>query len=542
VCKHIKGPDYPTRAEIITPATDIRAMYKSGNGSIRMRARYEQERGDIVITALPHQVSGAKVLEQIAGQMTAKKLPMVEDLRDESDHENPTRLVIVPRSNRVDVEQLMTHMFATTDLERTYRVNLNVINLKGRPQVMDLKGLLTEWLEFRTATVKRRLQYRLEKVEQRLHILEGLLVAYLNIDEVIKIIRTQDDPKPKLMKRFKLTDTQAEAILELKLRHLAKLEEVKIKGEQKELARERDMLKKTLGSRQRLKTLIKKELLADAEQYGDERRSPLVAREAAQAMDESQLVSSEPVTVVLSRQGWARAAKGHDVDPEKLSYKGSDVFQDCAKGKSNQLVTFLDSTGRVYSLPAHSLPSARGQGEPLSGRLSPPDGATFVGAMMGSDDDHYLLASDAGYGFIARLGDLYARTKNGKRILNVPAGGKALRPVRVEDVEMDWVGGVSSAGHLLLTDSCDIPVMPKGKGIKIINIPGPKYKAGEERMVEICSFPEEGTIRILSGKRWMTLKHEDVEHYASERGKRGRKLPRGYQTVDRIEPIAEEAE
>jgi topoisomerase-4 subunit A len=542
LCKHIKGPDYPTQAEIITPASDIREMYKTGHGSIRMRAHYVKEAGDIVITALPHQVSGAKVLEQIAGQMVAKKLPMVEDLRDESDHENPTRLVIVPRSNRVDAEQLMTHLFATTDLERSYRVNMNVIDLKGRPQVMDLRSLLAEWLTFRTDTVKRRLQYRLEKVEQRLHILDGLLIAYLNIDEVIHIIRTEDEPRPKLMKRFKLTDTQAEAILDLKLRHLARLEEMKIKGEQKELADERNALQKTLGSRQRLKTLIKQELLADVEEYGDDRHSPLVTREAAQAMDESQLVSSEPITVVLSRQGWVRAAKGHDVDPEKLSYRGSDGFKDTAQGKSNQLVTFLDSTGRVYSLPAHSLPSARGQGEPLSGRLSPPDGAVFVGAMMGNDDDHFLLASDAGYGFIAKLSDLYARTKNGKRILNVPTGGKALRPVRVEDVEMDWIGGVSSEGHLLLTDSCEIPVMPKGKGIKIINIPTAKYKAGEEKMVEICSFPEEGTIRLLSGKRWMTLKHEDIEHYASERGKRGKKLPRGYQTVDRIEPVYEEEE
>jgi topoisomerase-4 subunit A len=535
LCKFIKGPDFATEAEIITPEEELRAIYHTGTGSVRMRGCYEKEGSDIIINALPHHVSGARVLEQIAAQMTARKLPMVADLRDESDHENPTRLVIVPRSNRVDVEALMNHLFATTDLERSYRVNLNLIGLEGRPQLMNLRDLLKEWLDFRTTTVRKRLQYRLDKVEERLHILAGLLTAYLNIDEVIAIIRNEDKPKPVLMKKFRLTDIQADAILDLKLRHLAKLEEMKIKTEEQELGKERDELNKILGSRQRLKTLIKNELKEDADLYGDKRRSRIVRRESAQAMDASALISVESVTIVLSQQGWVRSAKGHEIDPVKLSYKGSDGLLAYARGRSNQLVTFLDSTGRAYSLPAHQLPSARGTGEPLSGRLSPPDGACFVGLMMGEDDDLFLLSSNAGYGFIARLSDLYARTRAGKAVLRVPKGGRALEPAPVHDAEMDYVAAASSEGHLLLMDACDLPLLPKGKGIKIINIPSAGFKEGRESMVAVCSFPEDESMMVVAQKRHLTLKPQDYEHYVGERGRRGRKLPRGLQNVSKLQ-------
>ncbi|HEX6927720.1 MAG TPA: DNA topoisomerase IV subunit A, partial [Gammaproteobacteria bacterium] len=439
LCEHIKGPDFPTDAEIITPRADIRRMYETGNGSIRMRAKWEKEKGsgNVVITALPFQVSGSKVLEQIAQQMRNKKLPMVEDLRDESDHENPTRLVMEPRSNRVDLEQLMNHLFATTDLERSYRVNLNVIGLDGRPQVKDLRGVLVEWLEFRSRTVTKRLEFRLDKVNRRLHILEGLMVAFLNIDEVIAIIRAEDKPKPVLMKRFGISDTQAEAILELKLRHLAKLEEMKIRGEQEQLEKERAAIEKVLGSKKLLKAMIRREISDDAKKYGDDRRSPIVAREAAQALDETELVPSEPVTVVLSKRGWARAAKGHDIDPAQLQYRQGDEFLAAARGKSNQLAVFLDSTGRSYCIPAHQLPSARGQGDPLSGKLTPPDGASFVGVAMGDPDDFVLLASSAGYGFFTQLKELHTRNKKGKSALSVPKGGQALALVPVSSEKTD---------------------------------------------------------------------------------------------------------
>ncbi|MCG8427630.1 MAG: DNA topoisomerase IV subunit A, partial [Chromatiales bacterium] len=439
VVTYIPGPDFPTEAEIITPHTDLLKLYRTGNGSVRMRARYEREQGDVVITALPHQVSGAKVLEQIAQQMQAKKLPMVEDLRDESDHENPTRLVIVPRSNRVDIERMMSHLFATTDLERTYRVNLNVIGLDGRPQVKNLLDMLKEWLRFRYDTVKRRLEHRLEKVNRRLHLLDGLLIAFLNIDEVIRIIRTEDNPKAELMRRFSLTEVQADYILDTKLRQLARLEEMKIKAEQKELAEERDWLEKTLGSRQRMKTLIRKEIQADAVKFGDDRRSPIVERESAEALDETELTPSEPVTVVLSEKGWARAAKGHDIDPASLSYKAGDRYLDAARLRSNQPVVFLDSSGRSYSLPAHTLPSARSQGEPLTGRLTPPKGAVFSTVLGGDQNQWYLVASDAGYGFIVQLKELFAKNKAGKALLTLPKGARVLAPVEVKDTNSDRV-------------------------------------------------------------------------------------------------------
>lgn len=536
LCKHIPGPDYPTEAEIITPRADLLKIYETGNGGLRMRARYEREHGDIIITALPHQASPAKILEQIASQMNAKKLPMVVDLRDESDHENPTRLVIVPRSNRIDVEGLMAHLFATTDLERTYRVNMNVIGLNGRPAVHNLREMLVEWLKFRLDTVRRRLQFRLDKVASRLHILDGLMKAYLNIDEVIKIIRENDKPKPILMKRFKLSDEQAEAILELKLRHLAKLEEMAIRAEQKELKKEQAELEKLLSSKQRLKTLIKKELKEIIAIHGDERRSPIVEREAAQAISETDLISADPITIILSENGWVRSAKGHDVDAASLSYKSGDDYLDAAKGKSNQLAVFIDSTGRTYAVPSHNLPSARGQGEPLTGRLTPPSGATFRGVMAGDPEQLFLLATDFGYGFVAKLEDLITRNKKGKVVLKVPDGAKVLPPVAVADMETHWVAMVSNEGKLLIHHIADLPQLPKGKGVKIMNIPTAKTKSRQEYATAVTVIDEDDNLKIYSGKRHKVLKPEDMEAYEGERAQRGHKLPQGFRSVSRMEP------
>ncbi len=534
LCEHIQGPDYPTEAEIITPREEIRALYRKGHGSIRLRARYQRENGDIVITALPYQASGAKILEQIAAQMQAKKLPMVEDLRDESDHENPTRLVITPRSSRVDVEQLMAHLFATTDLERSYRVNLNIIGTDGRPRVHDLKTLLQDWLAFRTTTVRRRLQHRLDKIVQRLHILDGLLIAYLNIDEVIHIIRNEDEPKPVLMQRFALSDAQAEAILELKLRHLARLEEMKIRAEQDELGQERGQLEKTLGSQRRLRSLIRKEILADAEQFGDERRSPLVIREAAQALDATALIPSEPVTIVLSKKGWVRAAKGHEVDPSGLSYKSGDIFLAAAAGRSNQQAVFLDSSGRCYALPVHSLPSARSHGEPLSGRLKPPAGSSFQAVICGQETDLYVLASDAGYGFLCAYTDLLSRNKAGKAVLTVPAGAGVLPPQRVTDPDTEFLAVVSSSGHLLVFPLAELPRLGKGKGVKLMNIPAAKARSREEYLKAMTVLGLESKLAVYAGQRHCVLKGADLDHYLGERGRRGLKLPRGFQKVDRL--------
>ncbi len=535
LCEHVPGPDFPTEAEIITPGTELLKIYETGRGSIKARARWEKEDGNVVISALPYQVSGARILEQIASQMRAKKLPWIEDLRDESDHENPTRLVIVPRSNRVDLERLMSHLFATTDLERSYRVNLNLIGLDGRPRVKNLREILVEWLEFRFATVRRRLQHRLNKVLDRLHLLEGLLVAFLNIDEVIHIIRTEDEPRPVLMARFDLTEIQADYVLDTKLRQLARLEEMKIRAEQEELARERDQLEKTLGSKQRMKTLVRKELQADAEEYGDERRSPLVEREAASAMDESELVPSEPVTVVLSEKGWVRAAKGHEIDPAGLNYKAGDGFRDAVRLRSNQPVIFLDSTGRSYSLMAHTLPSARGQGEPLTGRFSPPDGAMFVAALGGDPGQRWLLASDAGYGFITQAKNLLANTKKGKSVLTLPKGARVLKARPVTDAHTDRVVAVTSEGRMLVIPLSDLPEMARGKGNKIIGIPGKRVAEREEYVVDMLVVPEGGKVKLLSGKRHLNLKAADLNAYEGERGRRGNKLPRGFQKVDGLE-------
>lgn len=535
LCEYVIAPDFPTQAEIITPRDELKKVYETGRGSVKMRAVYSKEDGDIVINALPHQVSGARILEQIAQQMQAKKLPLVSDLRDESDHENPTRLVLVPKSNRVDTDALMAHLFATTDLEKNYRINLNVIGLDGRPQVKNLKVMLSEWLTYRTQTVRRRLQFRLDKVLARLHILEGLLVAFLNIDEVIHIIRTEDNPKPVLMQRFGITDTQAESILELKLRHLAKLEEMKIRGEQDELEAEREQLEKTLGSERRLKTLIKKELTADAEKYGDERRSPVVMRQEAKAFSETDLVSAEPVTVVISERGWIRAAKGHDIDVEKLSYKAGDAFLSQTQGKSNQNVIILDDTGRAYSLQAHTLPSARGQGEPLSGRLNPPTGASFITMLMGVEEQKYLLCTDAGYGFIGKLSDMQSKNKNGKALISIPKNAKVLTPSPAGELANQWIAAISNEGRLLVFPAKDLPELAKGKGNKMLSISTARAQSREEIMVAAVAFSAEDTLLIHAGKRHTKLKLSDLENYQGERGRRGNKLPRGFQNVTGLE-------
>lgn len=532
--QYVKGPDYPTDAEIITPAHELAAIYENGRGSVRMRALYVQEDGDIVITALPHQTSGAKVLEQIAAQMNAKKLPMVSDLRDESDHESPCRIVIVPRSNRIDVEQLMQHLFATTDLEKSYRVNLNILGLDQKPRVKNLLEILSEWLVFRRDTVRRRLQYRLDKVLDRIHVLEGLLIAFLNIDEVIRIIRENDEPKPVLIAHFGITERQAEAILELKLRHLAKLEEMKIRGELDELSKERDHLQSILGSESKLTKLIRDELQADALKYGDDRRSPIVSRGEAKALSEKELLPSEAVTVVLSEKGWVRCAKGHDVDGNSLQYKAGDGFKSSAIGKSNQYAAFIDSSGRSFAAEAHDLPSARGQGEPLTGRFQMVAGESFEHVLMADDSQQLLLASDAGYGFVASFADLVSRNKAGKALLSLPTASKVLTPLAIKSPETDQVVAISNEGRMLVFPIAELPKLSKGKGNKIISIPSARAASREEFVKILAVVPAESGITLVAGKRKMTIKASDLTHYVGERGRRGNKLPRGLQRIDEL--------
>jgi topoisomerase-4 subunit A len=532
---HIHGPDFPTEAEIITSEADIRDIYETGRGMVRARAVYHVDQGDIIITALPFQVSGTRILEQIAAQMQAKKLPMVVDLRDESDHENPTRIAIVPRSNRVDIAALMSHLFASTDLERSHRANFNVIGIDGRPAVKPLVTMLTEWLSYRQDTVLRRLQFRLDNILNRLHLLEGLLIAYLNLDEVIHIIRTADSPKPVLVEKFSLSDRQADAILDIRLRQLARLEEDKIRAEQDELQSERADLEKTINSRARLKTLVKKEIVADAEEYGDARRSPIAIREEAKAFTEKDLLSTEPVTVVLSEKGWVRAAKGHDIDPSELNYRAGDSFLHAMPARSNNDIIFLDNVGRAYTLAAHSLPSARGQGEPLSGRLNPADGARFVGFATGDPEDRYVVASDAGYGFVVKVSDMITKNKAGKALISTPKGSEVIMPVSVGDIESSYLASVSNEGRLLIFPLAELPQLPRGKGNKIMNIPPARVRDRLEMMIGIAVLGETDTLVVHSGKRHVNLKFADLGHYQGERARRGLKLPRGFQKVDRIE-------
>lgn len=539
LCEHVLAPDFPTQAEIITPKADILAAYRTGNGSIRMRATYLMEENDIVITALPHQVSGSKVIEQIAAQMQAKKLPMVADLRDESDHENPTRIVIEPRSNRIDVPALMNHLFATTDLESSYRLNFNMIGCDNRPQVKNLKMILSEWLDFRIVTVRRRLSYRVEKILQRLHILEGLLVAFLNIDEVIAIIRYEDEPKPALMQRFALSEIQAESILEIKLRHLAKLEEMKIRSEQKALNDELTKLQAILDSDKKMRNLIKTELEADAEKYGDPRRSPLVVRAEAQAIKEEDILPVEPVTVVLSKMGWVRAAKGHDIQAENLSFKAGDGLLQALPARSNDTVVFLDTTGRSYSLSAHTLPSARGQGEPLTSKLNLPSGASFINMLVNRSEPFYLMASSYGYGFLVKPEELFSKNRAGKTILTLPGtNATVLIPQPVTSLEDDFVVAVTNDGHLLLFPIQQLPQLSKGKGNKIINIPSAAAKDGSQYVVGLAVINASQSVKLFSGRRHLVLKFRELEHYIGERGRRGNKLPRGYQHVDGIVAVS----
>ncbi len=535
LCEHVRGPDFPTAAEIITPAADLLKMYETGYGSIRARAVYTREDSNIVITALPYQVSPSKIIEQIAQQMRAKKLPWLEDLRDESDHANPIRLVLVPRSNRIDVEQLMGHLFATTDLEKSHRANFNVVGLDGKPKVKNLKTFLSEWLAFRTDTVIRRLRHRLEKVERRLHLLDGLLIAFLNLDEVIRIIRSDDEPKPALIARFALSEDQADYILDTRLKQLGRLEEMKIRGEQDDLAKEREKLMAVLGSHAKLKKLIKDELLADAKKFGDARRSPLVQRDAAQALSETELVASEPVTVVLSAKGWIRSAKGHDVDAAALSYRDGDALLAAVRGRSNQQAAFLDSTGRAYSSVAHTLPSARGNGEPLSGRFSPPSGAAFVGLAMGESEARFLLASSYGYGFVTRYENFLGRNKAGKQLINPDKDATVLPPVGVNDAATDLAVAITSAGHLLAFPLTELPELDKGKGNKLIQIAPAKLKSGEERVIAVASVRTGGELTLFCGQRKLILSWRDLQAYVGTRASRGNQLPRGFQRVDSIE-------
>jgi topoisomerase IV subunit A len=539
LCEHVRGPDYPTEAEIITPRADLLAIYQTGGGSVRARAVYQREEGNIVITALPHQVSPSKILEQIAAQMRAKKLPMIEDLRDESDHENPIRLVIVPRSNRVDADETMQHLFATTDMEKSFRVNLNMIGLDGRPQVKDLKRILGEWLSFRTSTVTRRLEHRLAKVDRRLHLLEGLHTAYLNLDEVIRIVRSEDEPKPVLMARFKLSEEQTDYILETRLRQLARLEEMKINAERDQLEEERARINVLLKSPAKLKSLIKDELRADAAKFGDERRSPLVEREVAHALDESALVASEPVTVVLSQKGWARAAKGHDIDAEALNYREGDGLLAVVKARTTQQVAFIDSTGRAYSTLAHTLPSARGNGEPLTGRFSPAAGASFDAVVAGDNDTRLILATDFGYGFVTRFESLTGRNKAGKQIISLSDKARVLAPQISADPARDRIVVVTTEGHLLMFSVAELPELDKGKGNKLIEIPKAKLVSGDERVVGVAVVSEgKGEVTMYAGQRKLTLKWSDLVEYGGNRATRGGVLPRGLRRVERIETSA----
>ncbi|MDH4457874.1 MAG: DNA topoisomerase IV subunit A [Nevskia sp.] len=530
VMEVLPGPDFPTGCEIISERAELRKLYDSGNGMVRMRARWEREDDNIVITQLPHQVSPAKIQEQIAEQMRAKKLPLVDDLRDESDHENPTRIVIIPRSNRVDVEQLMTHLFATTDLEKSVRVNLNMIGLDGRPRVKNLPEILSEWLVYRVATVKRRLEHRLNKVNERLHILDGLLIAFLNIDEVIRIIRFEDDPHAELMLRFGLSDIQATAILDLRLRHLQKIEEMQIRAEQDELAKERAKLEDLLSSEAKLKKLVAKEIDEDAKKYGDDRRCPLVARAPAVALEATEILPSEPITIVLSKAGWIRAAKGHEVDVLGLSYKTGDEYLTSVAGRTNQLLIGLDSKGRAYTLNPRELPSARGQGEPVTTKLDLQDGASIVSLLAGEGADRYILAGSDGYGFIAKLDDLQGRNKAGKACLTLD--GTPLAPLATKKPD-DRVAVATAEGRLLVFPIGELPELAKGKGNKLIGL------KGEDRIVAACVLPAGSALEVTSLKRRLTIKASDLEaSYLGARASRGNPLPRGYQRVDAMAAVA----
>lgn len=529
LAKYIPAPDLPTKAEIITSPEDLLQLYKTGRGSYKMRATYhvdDKEKNLVIIDALPYQISGNKIIEQIANLINAKKLPWVTDIHDESDHQNACRIVLELRSSRVDIEPMMSHLFASTDLESNYRVNLNMIGTNGKPQVKSLLTILTEWLSVRRDTVTRRLQYRLDKIEQRLHILAGLLIAYLHIDEVIRIIREEDDPKAELMTRYDLTEIQANAILDIRLRQLARLEEIELKREQSDLELEKAQIEAYLNNPDKLTGLMIEELTADMKEHGDKRQSPMVERTEATALKETDLAPSEPVTVIVSKSGWIRSAKGHDVDAANMNYRSGDAYLAHAQGKSNEKVYLMDNTGRSYRLDAHTLPSARGQGEPLTSLLKPTGGASFVNVLMGQDDSKLIMASSQGYGFINTFADLDTNQKAGKNVINFD---DACSLITHQIGEQDTlVGVVSSAGHLLVYPLTELPMMKKGKGNKLIDL-----KDGDS-VVAITSFSEGDSLALDSGKRTLTLKPMDIANFMGARGKRGGLLPKGFQKVSAI--------
>ncbi|ENU56541.1 DNA topoisomerase IV subunit A [Acinetobacter sp. RIT698] len=526
IAEYIPAPDLPTKAEIITPRDELLKIQMTGRGSYRTRAVYTIEKNEIIITELPYQVSGSKVITQIADQMQAKKLPLVSDLRDESDHKNPTRLVIVLRSNRIDADAVMSHLFATTDLESSYRVNMNMIGADGRPQVKSIRRILLEWIEIRKSTVTRRLQYHLNKIEKRLHILGGLIIAYLNIDEVIKIIREEDQPKPVLMMRFNIDEVQAEAILELKLRHLAKLEEMEMRREQEELEARAAVIREQLANPESLKSLIIEELKDDAKKFGDDRRSPVVQREESQAISEQDLMPAEAVTVILSEAGWARAAKGHDIDVEKLNFRAGDQYLSSAQGKSNQKVYILDETGRSYALAINSLPSARGLGEPLSSKLSPANGVGFMQVLIEDEEKEIVAVSSKGYGFKSQAKQLDTNAKAGKTFLTVAENATAM-PIEVVE-NHTHLAILSSAGRLLLIELSDLPTLNKGKGNKLIQL------ETNESVQFMLTLNLDEVIQVLAGQQQLKLKGEDLQKYIGKRASKGQLLPRGYQKANKL--------
>lgn len=535
LCEYIQSPDYPGGAEIISSRKDIVEIYRTGHGTIRLRARWDSENGDIVISQMPHQVSPAKIIEQIAAQMEGKKLPMVTDIRDESDHEDPVRIVITLSSNRVDREALMLHLFATTELERTCRVNLNMIGLDRKPRVKGLVELLSEWLRFRIETVRRRLSHRLEKVMDRLHILEGLLIAYLNLDRVIQIIRQNDEPKSILMAEFNLTDIQAEAILSLRLRNLAKLEEAKIRAERDALEEERIGIEKILNSEVRLKTLVKKELKADAKTFGNPRRTKIVVREEAKVIAAIDMGPVESVTVILSRQGWVRMAKGYDVKPEDLNYKSGDGFLAAVQGRSNQSAMFLDTTGRAYATPVNGMPSARSHGTPLTGYFKNPAQSQFIAALMGEPEQKLLVASTAGYGFVTELENFYTRNQKGKALISLPVGALPLVPIHIAgNIARLYVVSITNEGRMLVFPLKDLPELAKGKGNKIINVMSRDFKAGTDFIKHLLLLPEEGLLTLFSGRRHFKLTTGNFANFIGSRAQRGKKLPRGFRNVDSV--------
>ena len=532
----IKGPDFSNNASIIASEEELLEIYSTGRGGFKIQAQWAQEKNDIIINALPYQASGSKILEQIADQMLKKKIPMVVDLADEGDHEEPVRLVITLKSNRVNAEDVMNHLFASTDLQKNYRANMNLISLAGGPRVFDLLSLLKEWITFRKNTVIRRLEHRLDQVNDRLHILEGLLAVYLNIDEVIKIIRESDEPKKEIIREFKLTDIQANAILEIKLRQLAKLEQIKLEEERSKLSDEQKEIETILSSKARLKTLIKKELLEIKENFGEERKSPIKSASNAKVFSEEETLVTEPITVVLSEAGWIRSGKGHEIDPSSLSYRGEDKLQDYARGKSNQTAVFIDSSGKVFSIPSHSLPSARGMGEPISGRVNAESGVNFISALIGEPDDKFIFTNTAGYGYISEFSNTISNKKTGKAFMKIPEGASLIKSQKLRE-DHQYIAAVSSIGKLLIFRLDELPILPKGKGNKIINIPTAKFKSKEEKMLDIQLLAEDSNLVVHYGTKTRSLPFKDWQHYISSRAKRGNILA-GH--LKRVESISEE--